>query len=176
MSSERGLQQEIGYQNRKRSRMHTAVLRVTGTRASSRLMSKVVSPLDAAISRLTGGKFTATSQLSGLPLITLVTTGARSGERRENLLAAIPCGDDLAVIASNFGQQESPGWVFNLRANPDATVIYGDQTVAVTARPADRDECEQVFIAGAAINPTFTQYRERITARTIPVFILTLPG
>lgn len=174
MSGRPGLQQAIGYQPRNRNRLHTAVLRITGTRATSPLMARVVKPIDAAIHRLFRGSHTATSVLAGLPIITLTTIGAKSGQERSQLLAAIPVGNDLAVIASNFGQQQSPAWVHNLLTNPDASLTYRERKVAVTARLADKAEYEIAFSNGAAINPTFTAYRERVTQREIPVFILTV--
>ena len=82
--------------------------------------------------------------LAGLPVIMVTTTGARSGLPRTMPLAGIPCGDDLAVVGSNFAQPSTPAWVHNLEADPQATVVWRDRSVAVRARPATDAERELV--------------------------------
>ena len=40
-------------------------------------------------------------------------------------LLAVPIDDNLAIIGSDYGQQTTPGWVYNLEANPAATIASG---------------------------------------------------
>lgn len=60
--------------------------------------------------RRTNGRRTAANLLSGLPVIILTTTGARTGRPRTVPVLGFPTTDGLAVIASNFGQEHHPGW------------------------------------------------------------------
>lgn len=171
-----GLQQAIGYHPGRDHWVRKAVVRVTGTRAGAWLTSKTLTAADRAIYRVTKGRHTVTGFVTGFPVVMLMTTGAKSGKRRLNPLIAVPIGDDLAVIGSNFGRQRSPGWVHNLLANPGAQLTYRETSVAVSSRLADDSEHEQAFTAGARMIPSFRYYRQRVTEREIRVFILTLAG
>ena len=122
--------------------------------------------------RLTSGRLTVPGLMAGLPVIMLTTTGAKTGEARTMPLLGIPMDDDMAVIGSNYGQRSTPGWVYNLRAKPEAKVAHGSESVEVTARPASEAETEQAFEAGAAFYGGFPEYRKRASHREIEVFIL----
>ncbi|MDH3500727.1 MAG: nitroreductase family deazaflavin-dependent oxidoreductase [Acidimicrobiia bacterium] len=135
-------------------------------------VSRFLHVLDRMVFRATRGRATATSILSGLPVITLTTTGARTGLARTVPLVAIPFGDDLAIIGSNFGQSRRPGWVHNLAVNPTAKVRYRNREIAVTARHATTVETENAFAAGVVVYPGYGTYRERATDRVITVFVL----
>ena len=108
----------------------------------------------------------------GLPVIMLTTTGARRGKTRTMPLLGIPVGDDLAVIGSNYGQKSTPGWVYNLEADPSATVGYRDWTIAVTARRANEDQTNQTFNSANGLYPGYARYRTRADHRVIRVFVL----
>ena len=110
--------------------------------------------------------------MAGLPVIMLTTTGAKSGEPRSMPLVGIPLGDDLAVIGSNYGQQRTPGWVYNLEADPTATVSYRDRAVEVTARAASDAETDEAFEIATSFYPGYGKYRARASHRTIRVFVL----
>jgi len=60
--------------------------------------------------------------VSGLPVLLLTPTGARTGAKRTQPLLYLREGDDLVVIGSNWGQAHNPAWYYNLRANPYAEV------------------------------------------------------
>jgi deazaflavin-dependent oxidoreductase (nitroreductase family) len=110
--------------------------------------------------------------MAGLPVIMMTTTGAKTGKDRTMPLVGIPMGDDLAVMGSNFGQSSTPGWVYNLRAKPEATVEFGSESVAVAARSATTAETERAFEAGAAFYGGFPKYRQRASHRELEVFVL----
>ena len=80
---------------------------------------------------------------------------------------------DLALIGTNFGQTNTPGWVYNLEADPTACVTYRDRTVDVRARRANPDETASALTAAARVYPGYDKYRERITGREVKVFVLT---
>ncbi|MEC9449271.1 MAG: nitroreductase/quinone reductase family protein, partial [Actinomycetota bacterium] len=81
-------------------------------------------------------------------------------------------GEDLAVIGSNYGQKNTPGWVYNLEADPSATVGYRDRSVEVVARRATEAETDQVFDLARGVYPGFAKYRMRADHRVIRVFVL----
>jgi deazaflavin-dependent oxidoreductase (nitroreductase family) len=72
----------------------------------------------------------------GQPVLTVTTTGARTGQPRTTPLLGVPAGDDIALIGSSFGRPRNPGWYYNLRANPKAEVTYRDKTIRAIAREA----------------------------------------
>ena len=149
-----------------------AVQRMASTRAGSWVFQRTLYRIDRPLHRWTGGRLTAPGLLAGLPVIMVTTTGARSGLPRTMPLAGIPCGDDLAVVGSNFAQPSTPAWVHNLEADPRATVVWRDRSVAVRARPATEAEREVVWARGAQVYGGFSKYRERITDRTVRIFVL----
>lgn len=102
----------------------------------------------------------------------LTTTGAKSGQQRTAPVLGIPVGDDLALIAGNFGQKTSPGWGHHLTANPGASISFHDTSVDVTARPADEAETEETFAIAAPIYGGYEKYSERVSPREIKMFIL----
>ena len=153
-----------------------AVQRVTQMVAASRpgawVFQRTLYPIDKGLFRLTKGRLTVPGLMAGLPVIMVTTTGAKTGKDRTMPLVGIPIDDDVAVIGSNYGQKPTPGWVYNLRAKPQATVVYGARSVEVTARSATDTEADRAFEGGAAFYGGFPKYRERVSHREIEVFVL----
>ena len=137
------------------------------------LFQRTLYPVDKLLYKRTKGRVTIAELMAGLPVIMLTTTGAKSGEPRSMPLVGIPLGDDLALIGSNYGQKRTPGWVYNLEANPEATVSYRERSVEVTARRATDAETDRAFEIAAGFYPGYGKYRERASHRTIRVFVLT---
>ena len=73
--------------------------------------------------RQNGGK--VGGQFEGFPLLLLTSTGAKSGAERLNLIGHFDIDGKTYVVGSAAGRDQSPGWVFNLRANPNVTVEIG---------------------------------------------------
>lgn len=147
--------------------------KVSGSRPGSWLFQRTLYPIDKFLYRRTNGKITVPRLLAGLPVIMLTTTGAKSGEARTMPLVGVPMpSGSVAIVGSNYGQKRTPGWVYNLRADPTATVSHLGTDVDVVARPATEDEADAAFVAAAPIYGGFANYRERAAHRTIQVFIL----
>jgi deazaflavin-dependent oxidoreductase (nitroreductase family) len=108
----------------------------------------------------------------GMPLLLLHHTGARSGEQRVNPVAYVADDGRYAIIASKGGAPENPAWYHNLKANPDATIEAGTETIAVRASEPAREERDRLYRAMAEQTPQFGEY-ERQTDRVIPVILLT---
>ena len=67
--------------------------------------------------RRNGGK--VGGQFEGFPLLLLTSSGAKSGAERVNLIGYFDIDDKIYVVGSAAGRDQSPAWVFNLRAHPD---------------------------------------------------------
>jgi deazaflavin-dependent oxidoreductase (nitroreductase family) len=119
--------------------------------------------------RANGGR--VGGQFEGAPLLLLHTTGAKSGAERVNPVMYQADGDDLIVFASKAGAPTNPDWYHNLRANPNATVEVGTETVEVVARVAEGEERDRIWTRQKERFPGFADYEEK-TTRQIPVVVL----
>lgn len=135
-------------------------------------MPKVLPPADRFMLRLTGGRTTLTTLLSGLPPIWLTATGARSGTPRTVPLIAFPTGDDLALLGTSFGRGRTPAWVYNIENDPSVTVSYREVSVSSQARPARPDEEPGIWQLAGSVYPGYLSYGERASHRRIRVFVL----
>ena len=108
----------------------------------------------------------------GLPVMTVITTGAKSGRRRESPLLGIPHGDDLAIIGTHFGQPGTPGWYYNLRADPVAEIVFRDKRVNVVAREAHGDEWHAIWDRARGYYAGYDAYARRIDDRPIHIMVL----
>jgi deazaflavin-dependent oxidoreductase (nitroreductase family) len=105
----------------------------------------------------------------------LETTGARSGKLRALPVLAFPDGEDLVVVASNYGQGHHPGWYHNLRANPRGTVILNGVSREIRAALiTDPVERERLFAEVSRAVIVFDAYRRRTdrVGREIPLLRL----
>jgi len=112
-----------------------------------------------------GGNF------EGAPLLLLHSTGARTGEERVNPMMYQPVGDSFAVFASKAGADTNPDWFHNLKANPEARIEVGTETLDVRARVLDAEEREPIWEEQKARYPGFADYEAK-TDRIIPVVML----
>lgn len=123
--------------------------------------------------RLSGGRIGG--RLAGLPVLLLETLGRKSGTRRENALTYLPYsspqGESFVVIASVLGEPRHPGWLWNLRGDPNVAVTLRGKRIAVRAREAEGEEREQIWDALIVRSPDYERYRSR-TDRRIPVVVL----
>ena len=167
-----GVANELGYAPQESNVVQRGLQHIVASKPGAWLFSKFLHAVDKPLFRVSNGRFTLPSLLAGLPVVMLTTTGRKSGAPRTMPLLAIPVDDDLAVIGSNFGQEHTPGWVYNLEANSSATIAYRDAAIDVTARRADIAEADSVFAGAAQIYPGYANYRERADHREIRVFVL----
>lgn len=167
-----GLRQELEYEVSEANAVQRGVQAVAASKPGAWMLSYTLAPIDKLVHRATKGKATAAGVLTGLPVVMVTTTGAKSGEQRTAPLLGIPVGDDIALIGGNFGQKSAPGWVYNLTADPAATVSVEDRSVDVTARLADDAETEATFAIAAPIYGGYAKYLERTSHRETKVFIL----
>ncbi len=114
-----------------------------------------------------------TNMLSGLPVVTVTTIGAKSSQPRSLPLVAIPDGENVILIASNYGQKHHPAWYYNLHAHPEVQLTYEGQTVAYMAHETDGDERAYCWQRAVDLYSGYASYKERAGQRQIGVFLLT---
>jgi deazaflavin-dependent oxidoreductase (nitroreductase family) len=136
------------------------------------LFARVMHHIDRPVHRLTKGRHTFASLVSGIPVVMLTTTGAKSGRRRTVPVLGIPTRGEVAIIASNFGQYRHPSWYYNLRAHPEADVVIDGQHRRVRAVEADEERRTEIWQDGLRVYPGFGQYERRAAHRRISVFVL----
>ena len=166
------LLEEFDYRVKPPNRLQRALQRAAGRKRVSSTLQRTLYPLDKTLHRASGGRSTVASLFTGLPVILLTTTGARTRRDRVSPLMGVPMAGNLAVIGSNFGTEATPGWVYNLEANPAAMVTYRDLRIAVVARRANRQETDRAFELAATGYAAFSAYRTRAVHREIKVFTL----
>jgi len=148
-----------------------AVRRVIAARPAAWLLARTIHHIDRAVLRLSGGRTTAAALFSGLPILAVTTTGARSGRPRTVPLVAVPDGERLILIASNWGQSSHPAWYYNMKANPQ--VIVGDGLAARhgLAREVVGEERAACWAKAVAVYPGYDAYARR-AGREIPVILV----
>jgi deazaflavin-dependent oxidoreductase (nitroreductase family) len=145
---------------------------VASTRSGAWFFARTLDHVDLALLRLTRGRVTVPEILAGIPVLTVTTTGARTGQRRSAPLLGVPAGDDIAVIGTSFGQPRTPGWYHNMRADPQVEVTYRDKTVKAVAREADGEESQAIWDRARTIYLGYQAYASRIKTRPIHIMIL----
>jgi deazaflavin-dependent oxidoreductase (nitroreductase family) len=136
------------------------------------LFARVMHRIDRPLHRLTRGRYTLSSVLSGLPIVMLTTVGAKTGQRRAVPVLGLPTDDTVAIIASNFGQSLHPAWYYNLRRHPDAEIVVDGVRRRVRAVQAEGQRRADIWQQGLRVYPGFGQYEQRAAHRDIAVFVL----
>ena len=163
---------------RKYPLFHELSQKLASTSFGARLSARLFHRLDRFVLALTGGRTTLASLLTGLPLVMLTTTGAKSGQQRTLPLLRIRDETDsrrFALIASNWGQRHYPAWYYNLKANPRATCLIEGQTGDYTAHEAGGEEYARFWNYATDTYAGYSLYKQRIgDTRRIPIMVLTL--
>lgn len=150
---------------------HSVSKKLTATRPIVWITSRTMHHLDRVAFRISDGKVTATSILTGLPVVTLTTTGAKSGKPRSVPLIAFPDGDKSVFVASNWGQQVHPSWYYNLRANPEATISDDGRVKEYIVHEATGSERERYWNNVVATLAGYAAYKQRAGGRQIPIMV-----
>ena len=111
----------------------------------------------------------------GTPLLLLHHIGARSGAGRVSPLGYLADGSRYLIFASNGGAGTNPAWYHNLKANPNARIEVGLETIDVGAEEATGEERKRLFARGAERFPDLGKHARKAD-RDIPVFALTPVG
>ncbi len=92
------------------------------TERAARFWRRRIAPLEGPVMKATGGRVRISV---GIPVLILTSTGARSGKQYETPLAYFTDGDDVVLIASNYGRDRHPSWYHNLLAHRTASCTSG---------------------------------------------------
>src|SRR3954452_22639941 len=160
----------ISYQQA--SGIQRAIRRFASAGPGSWLFARVAHHIDRPVYRLTRGRHTLSTLVSGIPVVMLTTTGARSGQPRTVPVLGLPTDDGLVVIASNFGQRRHPAWYHNLRAKAEGEVVVDGSKRRFRAVEAEGERRARIWEWGLAIYPGWTQYERLASPRRIAVFVL----
>lgn len=152
--------------------LQRGVQRVAATPLGARVVVPLAPRLDRVVLQASGGRTTAVGLLSGLPVITLTTIGARSRQPRSVPLVAIADGAQFVLIASNFGQKQHPAWYHNLRKNPHAVVTHSNRQRNYLAREAEGEEYDRYWQQAVRLYAGYAAYQERAGGRRIPILVL----
>lgn len=142
----------------------------------TRLVAPPVHAVDRRLLSWSRDRLCLTASLTGLPVLRITTTGARSGLPRTHPLTALREGDGVALIGSNFGRKRMPAWYHNLRANPQALVHGLASTIPCEARPATPAEYDRLWRRAVELYPGYAAYAQRAAPRRVPILVLTPIG
>ena len=118
-----------------------------------------------------GGKEANTLRDTGIPVIIVTMRGAKSGDVRKIALMRVEHDGAYAMVASDGGAKDHPGWYHNLKADPGAlTVQDGPEPFDAVARELSGEEREEWWQRAVAAYPSYAEYQTK-TDRQIPVLL-----
>ena len=148
------------------------VRRIAATAPGSWILARTLHHADRVVYRASRGRTTLAALLSGLPVVMLTTTGAKSGRRIASPILAIPEDAGMVVVGSNFGRPHHPGWIHNLRADPRARIETDGSAQDVVAEEITGSERDRLMALAAELYPGFPSYVRRAAPRHIRVLRL----
>jgi deazaflavin-dependent oxidoreductase (nitroreductase family) len=144
--------------------------RLMRTSFAHRVFTPFIAPAQLWLYRVTGGRVQISALL--VPSLVLVTTGAKSGQRRETPLMCFPRPDGSYLIAgSNWGQPTHPAWTANLLAHPDTEIVVSRRHVPVHSLLLDGAERDAAWAVLEGQWPGYREY-ERQSGRQLRIFRL----
>jgi deazaflavin-dependent oxidoreductase (nitroreductase family) len=78
----------------------------------------------------------------------------------------------LVLVASKGGDPRHPGWLHNLRADPEVRFRWKCRNEVLTAREADPGERAELWPRMLELYPGYELYQQRTNGRVIPLVIL----
>jgi deazaflavin-dependent oxidoreductase (nitroreductase family) len=149
-----------------------SIRRFAATRPGSWLFARTLHHADRVVYRASGRRTTLAALLSGLPVVMLTSTGAKSGRETTVPLVGFEEGEAVILIASNYGQAHHPAWFHNLRAHPRARLAVRGRRREVVAEEVESPERERYLAIAAVAYPGYRRYEQRAAPRRISVFRL----
>jgi deazaflavin-dependent oxidoreductase (nitroreductase family) len=132
-------------------------------------MLRGIGKFNVPLYRLSGGR--VGGKVGKAPVLLLTTTGRKSGQQRTAPVVFLADGERLVVIGSNAGNEKTPAWAYNLRANPDAEVEVRRDRRRVRARVTEGDERAELWRKMNEQYAGFDDYAAKAN-RDIAVFAL----
>ena len=109
-------------------------------------------------------------KMDDVPVILVITRGARSGEQRTTPVMCFPDGDSAwLAVASAAGAARHPAWFLNMARHPDEVWVEVDgRRVRVAPRTLAGEERDRAWQRITTQSRRFAGYQEK-TDREIPV-------
>jgi deazaflavin-dependent oxidoreductase (nitroreductase family) len=123
----------------------------------------------AGLYRLTNGMLGG--RMGPNKVLLLNTTGRKSGKTHTTPLGFFEWQDGYVIVASNGGAAANPGWYYNLKNNPQATIQLFDKVVPVKAEILGGEARTSAWQKVITTSPGYANY-EKKTTREIPLFLL----
>jgi deazaflavin-dependent oxidoreductase (nitroreductase family) len=118
-----------------------------------------------------GGTEGNTLRDTGMPCIIVTHIGNKTGALRKIPLMRVKVDNSYVLIGSSGGSPKNPGWVYNLRANPDVEMRDKTEVFKMRVREVtDDQERKRLWDASVKAYPPYNEYQAK-TSRKIPVFI-----
>lgn len=149
---------------------------LASTRVVVWIFSRTLHHVDRVLLNVSGGRLSIPGVFTGLPVVELTTTGAKTGEDRTVPVVGFRDGEKWILIASNWGDEAHPAWYHNLKANPEVTLSHDGQPNRYEAREATDDEREAYWRRAEEAYFGFDVYQQRAGDRVIPVVVLEPKG
>lgn len=148
---------------------------MAATKGGTAIHRAIAARLDAPIMRATRGHLSFA--FGGLPMVVLISTGARSGQPRDTPLSYFTDGDDVILIASNYGGARHPAWYHNLMAHPECELRIGKRGGRFVAREAADADRDRLYALAVELYPGYANYAAQTDGiRTIRVLRLAPAG
>src|SRR6266508_3979723 len=128
-----------------------------------------LSYLNVTLYVMSGGRIDPSNDQAGF--LKLTTIGRKSGKQRTVTLLYIKDAGAYVVTASNAGKDAHPGWFFNVRSIPEATIQVKDQTKKVVAEVVGSEKRSELWANLLEIAPMYAGYSKR-SRREIPMVML----
>jgi deazaflavin-dependent oxidoreductase (nitroreductase family) len=133
-----------------------------------RWLLKLFTRINVFVYKLSGGRLM--DELSGMPIVLVKMTGARSGKTIEIPLMHVPHEKGFILVASQGGAPKNPAWYHNLVKHPEIEIRFRGETRRLTARRVDDEEKAKLWPICVEYYPPYEEYQQR-TERNIPVFL-----
>ena len=141
------------------------------------VFSKFLHHVDRPIMSISGGRWSIPALLTGLPVVILKSIGATSGEQRIVPTIGVPDGNNIVLVASNWGQRRNPAWYYNLLKNPEAVLVFDGYEAPYIAREIlDLEDYERLWRMAVNVYRGYEKYRQRVGNRRIPLVSLSPKG
>jgi len=119
--------------------------------------------------RLTNGVIGG--RMGSNPVLLLTTTGRKSGKTRVSPLGFFEFQDGNVIVASNAGAASNPGWYYNLKNSPQASVQIFGKTTPVKAEILSGETRTRAWQKVVTTSPGYAKYAKTAN-REIPLFLL----
>jgi deazaflavin-dependent oxidoreductase (nitroreductase family) len=144
-------------------------VKIASSRVGGWYFTRISHHFDRFLLKVTRGRV---HSVPGAPVLSLTTIGAKSGLPRTTPLVYVQIGNQIGLVASNGGNSQHPSWYYNLRAHPEAHLLFRGQERDSVAHEAQDEEREKWWREAVAVYPGYAVYQSR-TTRHIPVMVLT---